>query len=177
MKITTRCNIVVVKTNDFNKRVYVKKSHIEGGGNGLFAVERIEKGETLCTYGGQLIDPAEAKYMNPMYIVNFELGKGFKLNGDNEDGDLGHYANAVHPENEIIKQNAKFVFKSNKYLNMRGRFNLIATNRVLKDDEIIVNYGKGYWHTMRKWSNTDFPVKPATAIQRDARAMKRTHRE
>jgi hypothetical protein len=92
--------IPTYRVNEWNQRVYVTLSRIPNSGQGLFAKEMIKKGEVICTYGGKLIDPAEARYLDPTYIAAFEPGKGFKLQGDNEAGDLGHYANSISPDFE-----------------------------------------------------------------------------
>jgi hypothetical protein len=167
-----------INQNEFNMNVIVKPSKIPQAGNGLFAGKTFEKGETICTYGGQLVDVAEAKYLDPMYIVSFENGKGFKLCGDNAGGDLGLFANAVHPDNPQIEQNAKFSlnYGQRQYLpEKRGRFPVLATRKIEFGEEIIVNYGHGYWTTMYKWEN-EKPVKSRGAQDRDERALKRARR-
>jgi hypothetical protein len=78
--------------------VFPAPSTIPKAGTGLFAKQFIAKGAVFCTYGGRLVDPAEAQYLDPTYTVAFEQGKGFKLIGDNEDGDLGLFANAIQPD-------------------------------------------------------------------------------
>ena len=157
-------------------KVRVAKSRIEGGGNGLFATEFIPKGSLVCTYGGELIDPQEAQYVSPIYTVNFELGKGLKLVGDGEGGDVGHYANAVHPLSKDLKQNARFSLSHNHkqiFPNNRGRFQIYAKEDIEVGDEIIVNYGKGYWKVVSDWFTKPRRVKSSTVLARDARAQHR----
>ena len=167
-----------MKANELNKKVYTAKSKIPNSGNGLFAKLNIDKGDVVCTYGGKLIAAADAKYTDPTYIASFEPGHGYKLVGDNEDGDMGHYANAVHPANDAVKQNAKFHFNSKKQLpNLRGRFELIALQKIAKGEEIIVNYGPGYWNTMEKWNPNIISEKPKSAIARDERALRRAEKD
>jgi hypothetical protein len=127
-------------------------------GDGLFASKNILKGDVVCSCGGYLLDSAVTKYMDPTYVVSWELGKGFKLNGDNIDGDMGHYANSVHPENRNLSKNAKFLVNDakkkfyKKLTHQRARFNVVATKDIKKDDEIIVDYGMGYWKTMKEFT-------------------------
>ncbi len=98
---------------DRNCKVVERKSEIdlvgENSGNGLFAVVDISKREIVCTYGGDLVDSNEAKYMNKCYMVNFENGRGYKLNGNGKRGDKGHSANSVHPNLPLLKSNCRFV--------------------------------------------------------------------
>lgn len=168
-----------------NERVYVALSKIPKAGQGLFAKEWIRKDEIVCTYGGNLVDGAEAIYLDPTYMLAYEKsGKGLKLQGDDVDGDLGHFANGVAPENidpmhrEI---NAKYVFKtlessysySREHFTQRIRLPLIATKDIAPDSEIIVDYGKGYWNTMKIFWRDGLPIKPASSIERDERARRR----
>ena len=167
--------------NPSNLKVFVAVSKIPNSGNGLFAKETIRKGELICTYGGRFIDNADAHYTDPTYLVNFENGRGYKLIGDNLDGDLGHYANAVHPDHPDITQNARFNLTNKKYLpNLRGRFNIFAVEDIPAGEEIIVSYGKGYWLTMSKWYEMSTaghsPQKSEAAQAREARATKRLQR-
>lgn len=158
-------------------KVMVAKSKLpfKDAGKGLFATVAIKKSETICTYGGKLIDSQEAKYRSPVYIVNFENGKGFKLDGDDTNGDLGIYANAIHPEHEFPKQNARFHTRSKKFLpNGRGVFNIIAKQDIAAGEEIIVDYSDGYWLTMQNWNTQPRPVKSAAILARDKRAEARS---
>jgi hypothetical protein len=165
-----------VEQNELNQQVTVKQSLIPNSGNGLFACKDFGKGEVICTYGGSLIDSAEAQYENPMYMVSFENGKGYKLMGDNRGGDLGHFANAVHPSFPGVVQNARFELafgEKTRLLNERGRFKVVAVKPIKQGEEIIVNYGNGYWLTMKQWESGSHPTKPATVVARDERALKR----
>ena len=117
-------NKITVTVNEFCRKAYVKSSTIDGAGLGLFARQDIMKGDEICTFGGVLIDPQEAIYTDPTYMVNFENGRGFKLVGSNLRGDLGHFANSIHHLFPQIKQNAriklsgKFTDPSSHHQNM-----------------------------------------------------------
>jgi hypothetical protein len=155
--------------------VLVAPSRIPQAGMGLFAGQDISAGQLLCYYGGSLVDPVDAKYLDPSYIVEFELGKGFKLVGDQEDNDLGIYANSVHPDNPSLSANARFDLRGKQYTAgmKRGRFPVKATRNIAAGEEIIVDYGKSYWKTVEKWRLEGPPQKPSSAIARDLRAARR----
>ena len=152
-----------------------------------------------------LVDWADAMYIDPCYLQSFEQGKGFKLLGDTVAGDLGLFANATHPDYKNISQNARFdidrkrlnsVFhdfdsdeesltgsgkkrkkKRNCYMaGQRAEFPIIAIHDINKGDEIIVNYGQGYWSAVEKWEREGCPERSRTAADRDKRAMKRLTR-
>lgn len=166
--------------------VSVRASRVApNAGNGLFAKKPITKGSLICTYAGKLIDSADSKYVDPTYMVSFELGKGFKLAGDGEDGDIGHYANSLTPQQAqegTVKFNAKidlhkkcsWVVAGSTY-QMRGRFDLVAKCDIKARQEIILDYGKGYWLTMNNWIDGGVPVKSQSAQLRESRYLKRVH--
>jgi hypothetical protein len=172
----------------YTEKVYVKKSKIKQAGMGLFIKSPVNRGEIVCTYAGNLFDSSEAKYRDPTYMVNFEQGRGYKLDGDGKDGDLGHFANTgtITNEGEVYPEiNARISLKT-KYqwidtlseistgeIILRGRFDLIAKRDLKVDEEVIVDYGKGYWHTMNKWEKEGALEKPPSAIAREERAKRR----
>lgn len=163
-----------------NEKVFCDSSKIEGAGRGLFAKQAIKKGEVVCTYGGQLVDGADAAYMDPTFIVSWQPGKGFKLLGDDIDGDLGHFANSIHPDNQNIVQNAKFNLdtRHKKVLEYgRARFDIVAKTDIAEGEEIIVNYGAFYWAIVDDWTKKGSSmIKSQTCFDRDARANRRRER-
>lgn len=164
----------LINRADLNMKVKVQKSRIKGAGKGLIATEKIIKGSVVCTYAGKLVDAQDAKYISPTYVASFENGKGFKILGDDSEGDLGMYANAVHPECSEVKQNARFHTMSKCLLpDGRGMFPLVARRDIEPDEEVIVNYGNGYWSTVDRWNCTPHPEKSPKDIARDERAKKR----
>jgi hypothetical protein len=158
-----------------NIKVHRAISLLPNAGFGLFAKVDIAKDSVVCTYGGRLIPLPDAKYEDPTYIVDFELGHGFKLVGDDLSGDLGCYANGEHHLNVDLKRNAKFAISKTKRIlsHDRGMFKIIATRLIHKDEEIIINYGAGYWTTIGKWDPASPVMKPLAIQHRDQRAAKR----
>lgn len=166
--------------------VVVKASKVApNAGKGLFAKKRITKGSLICTYAGKLVDSADCKYLDPTYMVNFELGKGFKLDGDGQDGDIGHYANSLTPQQALEASfNAKIdLHKKRSWVvpgssfQMRGRFDLVAKRNIKAHEEIILDYGKGYWLTMNNWITLGAPIKSQCAQSRESRYLRRSHSE
>ena len=238
---------VKYNANKDNQLVYPAPSRIPNAGNGLFAKQAIAKGSIICTYGGRLVDSCEAQYLDPTYTVAFELGRGFKLIGDNDDGDLGHFANAVQPNrasNQLtpglddgnnasndtvdsdnnsqeamkhtivykrrktntdsqssstsitttipsqqeqqqspteLTQNARFCLRHKHVLSShtRGRFHLIAVRDISAHEEVLVHYGDGYWHTMRRFWSCDcvLPSRPKCVVDREERSARRQQRQ
>ena len=157
--------------------VAVRPSNIVGGGKGLFAKIDMKRGQTICLYSGELIHACDAPYSDPTYLVNFENGRGYKLIGDDHTGDVGHYANAIHPLNNEVEQNASFNFRGKRITNggCRGVFRIVAKLDISEGDEIIVCYGSGYWLTMLKWSQAGGVAKKKkeSTLRREERYKKR----
>ena len=150
-------------------------------GYGLFSNVNLLKNQHVCSFSGKLVDCADAKYMDPTYMFSWQLGKGFKLIADDLDGNLGHFANSVHPDTPFIEQNARInkkslrKTKSNKYLLMkRIKIDIVASRDILKGEEIIIDYGSGYWNTMEHFVKSGIKIKPLSVQLRDERTK---HRE
>lgn len=175
-----------LRQNSFCEGVRVGRSKIPKAGRGLFASRSFNKGDLLCTYGGSLVDGAEAIYLDPCYMVNFENGKGWKLAGDNQEGDLGLFANGTHPSLPSVTENARFSLSYDRKWILpgetgrgeapRGRFCLFAVKEIQEGEEIIVDYGSGYWATLKRWDGEDRPVKSKETLARDERARKRARK-
>lgn len=197
-----------VQKNKQSQNVYIQQSRIINSetdlpvGLGLFAGKAIKKGGFICNYGGVLTAAQDVKYLDPTYIVEYEYShKGFKLSGNSESGDLGIYANAVHPDCENIEQNASFCLKDKSLVASsscfstaieaspsrkrkkqglyapgdRAVFPIKALRDLKQHDEIIVNYGANYWRTMEQWFSQ--PVEKSEAvIRREARMKARESR-
>eukprot|EP01031_Cornospumella_fuschlensis_P040770 gene40770-49720_t len=173
----------LASSSSSRSKVEIKESLIPGAGLGLFALRPFSRGDLLCHYSGALVDEAEARYLDPTYTVSFELGRGFRLIGDYQDGDPGIYANATHPENRSLRQNARFVLQSKRTYTRspgksaqpqpRGRFEVRATRSIAAGEEVLVSYGDGYWQQLRRFQEGRAPVKSLAALQRDERARRR----
>jgi len=109
-----------------------------------------------------------AKSMDPTYIVNFENGRGLKLVAISTDnsiakGHIAHYANSIHPAHKFPMKNAKLslrdkVATDNNGIKKKvysagdiGFFRLKALNEIRQGEEVITDYGDGYWKTMSEW--------------------------
>jgi hypothetical protein len=104
---------------------------------------------------------------------------------DDGRGHVGHLANSVHPEYRLPIQNArmslseKFVLDSNGVPTRRlfvpgdvGFFPLVAIKDINEGEEVIVDYGRGYWKTLSEWISS--PKQKSTAeMDRDERQKKR----
>ena len=141
------------------EKTTVRPSDIAGAGLGLFALVFIPKGAVICTYGGRLVDPSEIKFCSPAYVVEFQGGRNFKLDGDDLDGHVGCFINSTHPDRP------------------ESVFHVVAKQDIEAGSEIIVNYGANYWRTLAKWDALRVkPTRPAAVVSRNARARERASR-
>ena len=53
------------------------------------------------------------------------------------------------------------------------KIDLIATKDIAANEEIIIDYGSGYWKKMEEFSKFGITKKPISVQQRDARAKQR----
>jgi len=86
----------------------------------------------------------------------------------------------VHPANPFVVQNAKIdkkqlkQTKSNKNMfQKRISLNLIASQDISANEEIIINYGSGYWKVMEEFVQKGLKKKSVSVENRDLRAEKR----
>jgi hypothetical protein len=126
-------------------------------------------------------------FLCPIYVVEFEKGRGLKLAGNGLQGDIGHLANSTHPECNTIIQNARFELHKKFSLELEtnkttrlykpgniGKFPIISTKFIKKDEEIIVSYGSSHWKSAQLW-NTGIRLKrSASAERRDERQKRRS---
>jgi SET domain-containing protein len=54
-ELSSKKNVILDFNRDYDKRTAIKPSAIPGAGNGLFAIERIKKGEVIGELGGRLV--------------------------------------------------------------------------------------------------------------------------
>ena len=145
----TQCSRTTCKYSDQcyqhtrkNKNLQVKKSAIQGSGQGLFTTKPIKAGEKIADYGGQFKTKTQYDADNTGYGIYFN--KNLVLDGYSTQHGLGRYANhcrAVNRNNgECSKNNARFSANT-----QQRTASLKATQSIPAGSEVFVNYGNGYW--------------------------------
>lgn len=164
------------------RKVYIGESGVfpPYSGRGLFAGEYFPCGATITFYSGWLIGGADAQYMDPTYIVEWEITKsGLKLVGDDHDGYFGHFINSVNPAscdhpsyNNNIHVNARYCLNERKVCpcGRRGMFKIKTIEEVPENGEFVVDYGSSHWSTVARWHSEDLrPVPSPQAVERNKR--------
>jgi hypothetical protein len=138
-------------------KAYVKKSTISGLGKGLFAAQKIKKGEIIAKFEGKLIRPDDI-VPNGANGVHFNDGYVLACFKD----DLASYAkdciSIQKRQRELVKaleSNEPFYKKHEKAkLNAEIKLNemrnthiayLASNQNIDKDEEIFIHYGFPYW--------------------------------
>ena len=122
------------------KKVSLGESLIPGAGKGLFADEDIMRGQVIVKVTGVRFTPEQ--------IAETEIENNYLLELNDGTGDCievtGHarYANDAKGTSNLpgVKNNAQFCSDDDHSMYLQ------STRRIPKGQEILVNYGRGYWN-------------------------------
>jgi hypothetical protein len=116
----------------------------------IFAKESIMRGEEICSYSGKLVHIKKAKGMDQKYWKQMSAPYRaafpcFLLFGDDEEGDIGHYATGVpNNSNSYLEFENTLKNKDHFLSSKRIRTFLIAQRNIAKDEEIVQLNSKCY---------------------------------
>ena len=125
--------------------VYVKASHIPGAGLGLFARVHLTKNQVVTWYAGREVDRAGAAAMaDPSFL----LSTGFDTIVDGLREPVEHegaasFANHATGERKNVKYTT--VWDKAAHAN---RVVLKCLRDIAPDEELLVDYGRHYWHRL-----------------------------
>lgn len=120
----------------------VKKSNIEGAGNGLFTLVDIDKGHLIAEFTGKIISEEEAQKLEGErghYLVAKKNGEILDVYGSESPAIYANDAHMTHYENNSEIQELE-----------DGSVWLVATDNIHAGQEIMCEYGDDYWDN---WSN------------------------
>lgn len=139
---------------DIYDRVFVGPSRIDGAGQGLFARVNIRSGYRICPYEGELLSEKEFedRYSEdyPSYAIPFPGNALLTIDPRDVPDALGRYANASDYPGARLRANAELVAVESEY-----RVYLVALRNIRADDEILFNYGRGYWERLENYESDD----------------------
>ena len=126
-----------------SEHLYVAESTIPKIGMGLFTRKDIPKGTLIIEYTGEVTNWEAVRYDSSnayIYYVNDD----YVINAKERPDAIARYANDAYGLTKIngINNNSRFV-------NVNGRIFIKSTKLIRAGSEILVNYGKGYWETVR----------------------------
>ena len=124
-------------------KVKVAESRIPGAGKGLFAEEDIKKGQAIMDVTGprRLAAEVDTVYADNDYLLELNDGTGDCI----EVMDGSRYANDAKGFVVIpgLKNNAEFCSRDDHSMYLE------ATRNIKAGEEILVDYGPGYWREFR----------------------------
>ena len=127
-------------------------STIPGGGVGLFATKTFTAGETIATYGGNIMTTAAYNQTDSDYGI--KINNGLVLDGKSTQSGIARYVNDCRRENRnaghCTDTNAKLVIPNSAAGLARAggvaKLKVKARNTIREGDEIYASYGGiGYW--------------------------------
>jgi hypothetical protein len=132
-------NTVTYKIDaDEQDYLYVKKSQVTGGGNGLFTAIPIYKDEVICIFKGEYLSSDEALKRavigEDRYFINMLQGG---IMDSMHTNCFAKYANDV----------VGTTYKTNSKISLDEHDNvcIVATRKIMEGEEIFCSYGKRYW--------------------------------
>lgn len=111
-----------------DSRFAIKKS-LPGVGNGLFAVEPIEKGEFILEYIGERIPTKDANKSGSRYL--FEIDENWTIDGPVPENIAGYANHSCDPNTQAVIED--------------GRILYYAKRDIDSGEEITLDYGEEYF--------------------------------
>lgn len=126
------------------QHLYVDNSTIPHTGKGLFTSKRIEKGELVVEYTGEITTWDAVRHDASNAYIYF-VTEDYVINAKDTPDAIARYANDARGLTRVkgISNNARFV-------NIGGRIFIKAKKQIAARCEILVDYGNDYWETVRK---------------------------
>ena len=124
--------------------LYIGRSNIPGSGKGLFTREPIKKDTIIIEYTGRITTWQEVKHeANNFYI--YYVNDDFVIDAKDVPSALARYANDAQGLTKVkgLENNSSFV-------NIDNRIYIKAVKNIPAHTEILVDYGEGYWETVKK---------------------------
>jgi SET domain-containing protein len=124
----------------------VKKSRLLGGGKGLFTTKAIRKGNKIIEYRGEIIGYKEyrlrARKNQDHYL--FYLKRNLCIDAMHTPQYKARYANDANGFIRVrgLRNNSDYIIFGNTCF-------IVASRDIRAAEEILVNYTKSYWDTMR----------------------------
>lgn len=125
-------------------KLVIKKSTLPGAGKGLFTKSFIPSGTRIIEYKGRVTTWSEVKEKEADNVYIMYVNRNHVINAQPYRKALARYANDAKGVGKIkgLRNNAV-------YTTVKKRVYIKATRDIKAGEEILVDYGKSYWQTMR----------------------------
>jgi SET domain-containing protein len=126
------------------EQLYVDNSTIPYTGKGLFTSRDISKDELIVEYFGEITTWDEVRHdISNAYL--YFVTEDYVINAKNTPNSIARYANDARGLTRL-----KGLNNNSKFVNVGGKIFIKATKNIPGGSEILVDYGKEYWETVRK---------------------------
>jgi uncharacterized protein len=124
--------------------LYVDNSSIPSAGKGLFTLRDIAKGELVTQYTGDITTWEEVRH-DPNNLYIYFVNDDYVIDAKEHPQAIARYANDARGLTRVpgLHNNSRFV-------NIDGKIFIKATKLIRAGSEILVEYGKSYWETVKK---------------------------
>ena len=135
-------------TNDI--KLVIKKSTLPEAGKGLFTKSLIPAGTHIIEYKGRVTTWNEVKETEADNAYIMYVNRDHVINALPYKKALARYANDAKGVGKIrgLRNNAV-------YATVKKRVYIKATREIKPGEEILVDYGKSYWQTMKENKKID----------------------
>lgn len=127
-----------------SEHLYVAESTIPNIGMGLFTKEEIKKGTLIIEYIGDVTNWEEVRYDASNAYIYF-VNEDYVINAKDRPEVIARYANDAYGLTRVNGLN-----NNSRFINIEGRIYIKSTRLIKAGSEILVNYGKDYWNTVRE---------------------------
>ena len=126
------------------KQLFIKRSNVPGAGKGLFTKKAIPKGTRIVEYKGKITTWKEVDHHQGKNGYIYYVKRDHVIDAFTYERALARYANDAKGLNKVkeLNNNAEYVEDGLKvYIESR--------KDIPAGGEILVDYGKEYWETIR----------------------------
>ena len=132
-------------TENFVKdHLFVSGSSIPSTGKGLFTSKEIEKGELIIEYTGDVTNWESVRH-DPTNLYIYFVSEDHVINANDHPEAIARYANDAKGLTKV-----KGLHNNSRFVNVEGKIFIKATRLISAGSEILVQYGKDYWDTVKK---------------------------
>jgi uncharacterized protein len=124
--------------------LYIADSTIPHVGKGLFTTKDIEKGELIIEYTGEITTWEEVRRDAGNVYIYF-VNEDYVINAKNNPEAIARYANDAQGLTRV-----RGLYNNSRFANIDGRVYIKAKKHISAGAEILVDYGKHYWATVRR---------------------------
>jgi len=127
-----------------DRNLIIKKSTIPGAGKGLFTKISIAKGTHIIEYKGKISTWKDVDHQEGSNSYIYYVSKNYVIDGQPFIKEKARYANDARGLTRI-----KGITNNCRYTQVKRKVFIEARKSITAGSEILVDYGKEYWDTVK----------------------------